>query len=46
MAQANIAHSQTLLRQAGVTGEIFYVSALTGSGLSKLREYLLNQNNV
>jgi len=46
MAQANIAHSQTLLRQAGLTGEIFYVSALTGSGLSKLREYLLNQNNV
>lgn len=44
--QANIKQAATLLRTAGVTGELFCVSALTGLGISELREYLLNQNNV
>jgi ethanolamine utilization protein EutP (predicted NTPase) len=30
-----------LLRQAGVVGEIFYVSAINGSGLDELRHSLL-----
>jgi len=30
-----------LLRQAGVAGEIFYVSAINGSGLDELRHSLL-----
>lgn len=34
-----------LLRRAGVTGEIYSVSAVTGCGISKLRDYLLNQKN-
>lgn len=41
--QADTGHATRLLRHAGVTGEIFTVSALTGSGISELREYLLNQ---
>ena len=32
-----------LLREAGVTGEIYTVSAITGQGISKLRDDLLNQ---
>lgn len=33
-----------LLKGAGVDGEIFYVSALTGEGISELRDYLINQD--
>lgn len=33
-----------LLRQAGVTGKVYFVSALTGAGVSDLRDDLLNQN--
>jgi len=41
---ADIERSRQLLAAAGVTGEIFCVSAITGYGISALREYLLNQN--
>jgi ethanolamine utilization protein EutP len=44
--QANIEQATTLLRTAGVTGEMFLVSALTGLGIPELRDYLMNQNNV
>jgi ethanolamine utilization protein EutP len=40
---ASIEQATTLLRQAGVTGEFFSVSAFTGLGISELRAYLLNQ---
>ncbi|MCA9960951.1 MAG: hypothetical protein KC443_18050 [Anaerolineales bacterium] len=43
---ADIEHAKLLLRRAGVTGEIFCVSALTGLGISELRDYLLNQNSM
>lgn len=42
--QANRERATALLRTAGVTGEIYCVSALTGCGISKLRDDLLNQN--
>jgi len=41
---ADIERSRSLLVAAGVTTEIFCVSALTGDGISELRDYLLNQN--
>jgi ethanolamine utilization protein EutP len=41
---ANKTEAARLLRQAGVLGEIFFVSALTGWGISQLREYLLSQH--
>ena len=41
---ADIERSRRLLATSGVTGEIFCVSALTGYGISALRDYLLNQN--
>ncbi|NJN94417.1 MAG: ethanolamine utilization protein EutP [Anaerolineales bacterium] len=34
-----------LLRQSGVTGEIFYISAINGSGLSSLRQSLLTYSS-
>lgn len=42
-AEADTERASRLLRQAGVTGEIYCVSAITGSGISKLRDDLLNQ---
>ena len=33
-----------LLRAAGVDGEIFYVSVLSGEGVSDLRDFLMKQN--
>ena len=36
--------AQAQLRAAGVTGEIFFVSAITGYGISELRTYLLEIN--
>lgn len=42
---ANPQQAQTQLRDAGVTGEIFYVSAITGYGISELRAYLLDANS-
>jgi ethanolamine utilization protein EutP len=44
-SEANIEQATTLLRQAGVTGEIYSVSAFTGLGISELRAYLLNHHN-
>lgn len=41
---ADAERAETLLRQAGVMGEIFYVSALTGKGVLELKEHLLSQN--
>jgi ethanolamine utilization protein EutP len=38
--QANGARAEALLRRIGVTGEIFRVSAVTGTGLSELRQSL------
>ena len=43
-AEANPKRAQAQLREAGVTGEIFTVSALTGYGISELRAYLLKPN--
>ncbi len=37
-------HASGLLRSAGVDGEIFYVSVLSGEGISDLRDFLLKQN--
>lgn len=42
--QADIERARSLLAAAGVTGEVFCVSALTGDGISTLRDYLLCQN--
>ncbi|GIV64011.1 MAG: ethanolamine utilization protein [Bellilinea sp.] len=33
-----------ILRAAGVNGKVFYVSSLSGEGISDLRDFLLNQN--
>lgn len=44
LPEANPERGKQLLRQAGVTGEIFCVSAQTGEGLSSLRNYLLEYN--
>ncbi len=44
LPRADIERSRSLLAAAGVTGEIFCVSALTGDGISTLRDFLLNQN--
>ena len=38
---ADVGRATALLREAGVRGEIFPVSAITGSGLSPLRQSLL-----
>lgn len=38
---ADVGRATALLREAGVRGEIFPVSAITGSGLSTLRQSLL-----
>ena len=40
---ADVERGARLLREAGVTGEIYTVSAFTGQGISKLRDDLLNQ---
>lgn len=42
---ANCDRAALLLRQSGVKGEIFYVSAITGSGLSQLRQHLLSYSS-
>jgi ethanolamine utilization protein EutP len=39
--EADPDQAQAQLQAAGVTGEIFYVSAITGYGISELRAYLL-----
>ena len=41
MSAADPQRAAAILRQIGVTGEIFYVSAITGSGLGELRRNLL-----
>jgi ethanolamine utilization protein EutP len=38
---AEVAQATRLLREIGVQGEIFFVSAINGSSLEKLRQYLL-----
>jgi ethanolamine utilization protein EutP len=38
---ADLERAAAVLRQIGVQGEIYYVSAITGSGLSSLRQMLL-----
>lgn len=43
---ADVARATALLRLAGVRGEIFPVSAITGSGLSALRRSLLTLRSV
>jgi ethanolamine utilization protein EutP len=40
-AGADPQRATAILRQVGVQGEIYYVSAITGSGLSDLRQILL-----
>lgn len=40
-ANADPQRATAILRQIGVQGEIYYVSAITGSGLSDLRQILL-----
>lgn len=40
-AGANLERSAAILRQIGVQGDIYYLSAITGSGLSELRQMLL-----
>lgn len=42
---ANPERATMLLRQSGVTGKIFYVSAITGSGLDELRQNLLTYSS-
>jgi ethanolamine utilization protein EutP len=42
--QADIERARGLLAAAGVTGELFCVSAFNGYGISTLREFLFNQN--
>lgn len=42
--RADTERSSRMLIAAGVTGEIFYVSAFTGYRISALREYILSQN--
>jgi ethanolamine utilization protein EutP len=42
---ADMDRAAALLRQSGVTSEIFYVSAITGSGLSSLRQNLLTYSS-
>jgi ethanolamine utilization protein EutP len=44
LPEADPERGSQLLRQAGVTGEIFCVSAHTGEGISSLRNYLLEHN--
>jgi ethanolamine utilization protein EutP len=44
LPRADLQRSHRLLAAAGVTGEIFSVSALSGDGISALREFLLSQN--
>lgn len=44
LPQANIERSRSMLIAAGVTGELFCVSAVTGFGISALRDFLLSQN--
>lgn len=39
--RADAARATDYLRNAGVTGKIFYVSAFTGQGIPELRDYLL-----
>jgi ethanolamine utilization protein EutP (predicted NTPase) len=38
---ADLTRASAVLRQIGVQGQIFQVSAITGSGLSELRQILL-----
>lgn len=43
---ADVGRASALLREAGVAGEIFPVSAITGSGLSALRQSLLTLHSA
>jgi ethanolamine utilization protein EutP len=43
---ADVGRATALLRAAGVRGEVFPVSAITGSGLSELRHCLLTLRSV
>lgn len=43
LPDANPQRAASFLREAGVNGEIFYVSALSGEGISGLRDFLLKQ---
>jgi ethanolamine utilization protein EutP len=40
---ADYKRGQRLLKEAGVDGPIFCVSAITGDGISALRDFILNQ---
>ena len=40
-SDAQVEQATRLLRQTGVVGEIFFVSAIKGSGLDKVRQFLL-----
>jgi ethanolamine utilization protein EutP len=42
--EADAGRAKAHLEKAGVTGEIFFVSASTGYGISELRAYLLDAN--
>jgi len=44
LPQADIERARSMLAAAGVTGEIFCVSAISGYGISALRDFLLSQN--
>jgi ethanolamine utilization protein EutP len=44
LPRADLQRSCRLLAAAGVTREIFSVSALSGDGISALRDFLLSQN--
>lgn len=42
--EADIDRAKGILTDAGITGPIFCVSALTGKGISELREFLMSGN--
>lgn len=44
LPDANPQRATDLLRAVGVDGVIFYVSALSGEGISGLRDFLIKQN--
>ena len=41
---ADPVRARRLLEEMGVTGQIFFVSSLTGLGINSLKDYLLSQN--
>lgn len=46
MPTADVERAGALLRAAGVSGQIFPISAITGSGLSTLRQSLLSSSSA